>query len=143
MEKLDEALEKRVWQRIHGQSLAMGLQSLAAAEQSQAAVYLMLSRLNQSTHRPLLRQLYEREKDHGRCINGISLLRDGRELTVHTAPPVNERPDTALRKCYAQTLRAIQAYRQLEEDEEYGHVFRVLRHQEEENCALILQLIGR
>ena len=38
------ALEQRVWQRVRGEETAHpGLQALAAAERSEAAVYLILS----------------------------------------------------------------------------------------------------
>ena len=143
MEKFDETLEKRVWQRVHGMPDLSALPSLAAAEQNQAATYLALSRILQGNHKNLLRQLYQRERSHNHCIGGICRLTDGRSRTKEAPLPIIDRPETALRKCYAQTLKAMQAYRQLENDAEYGHVFQVLSHEEAENCRLLLQILGQ
>ena len=44
MENYDAAMAQRVWQRVRGEETAHpGLQALAAAERSEAAVYLILS----------------------------------------------------------------------------------------------------
>ena len=142
MENIDANMEQRVWQRVRGEGKPGGLQALAAAEQSAAAVYLMLSRSAQGLEKAMLRQLFERERSHGRCLNGMSILSDDRALSVRTAPPANDRPEVALRKCYAQTLRAIREYESRREDGEYGHVFREMARQEREHCRMILELLG-
>ena len=142
MDNVDTELEQRVWQRVRGEAEPMGLQALAAAEQNAAAVYLMLSRMLQGPEKSMLRQMFERERNHSRCLNGISLLSDDRALSVRTAPPSNDRPEVALRKCYTHTLRAISAYATRQEDPEYGHIFRHLRRQEEEHCRMIAEILG-
>lgn len=143
MDAIDENMEKRVWQRVHGTPVLTGLPGLAAAEQNQAATYLALSRMAQGNHKNLLRQLYQRERGHSRCISGINRLLEGRRRQNEGPLPVIDRPETALRKCYAQTLRAMQAYGQMEADEEYGHIFKVLRQEEAENCRLLLEILGQ
>lgn len=143
MQTIDETLEKRVWQRVQGVPELTGLPGLAAAERGQAAVYLALSRMAQGEHKSLLRQLYQKERSHSRCLGGICRLLDGRRLQKEGPLPVIERAETALRKCYAQTLRAIQSYQQLESHREYGHVFQMLRQEEEENCRLLLEILGQ
>ena len=143
MEKIDEGMEKRVWQRVHGIWQGVNLQGMAAAEQNLAAVYLSLAQIYQNKNRQLLQRLHERERNHGYCINGISRVRDGKQMKIQTVKPSVERPETVLRKCYAQTLQALQTYRQMEADGEFGHIFRTLRQQEEENCVLLLQILGR
>lgn len=142
MENFDAALEQRVWQRVRGEGQAATLQAMAAAEQSAAATYLMLSRVAQGPEKAQLRQLFERERNHGRCLNGISILSEDKPLSVRTLPPQNDRPEIALRKCYAQTLRAIREYSGRTEDPEYGHVFRHMLHQEKEHCRMILEILG-
>lgn len=142
MENLDSGLEQRVWQRVRGEAQSAPLQALAAAEQNLAAVYLMLSRSVQGPEKAMLRQMFERERSHGRCLNGMSMLSDDRALSVRTVPPANDRPDIALRKCYAQTLKSIREYENRVEDPEYGHVFRHLARQEREHCRMILEILG-
>ena len=143
MEHIDTALEQRVWQRVHAEEQATGLQTLAAGEQTAAAVYLMLSKMLQGPEKAILRQLFERERSHSRWLNGIHLLQTGQRLTARAAPPENDRPEVALRKCYARTLQAIRTYEQRQNDPEFGHVFRELTRQEQEHCRMILDILGR
>ena len=143
MENIDEGLQQRVWQRVRGEGEPKGLQQLAATEQNLAAVYLMLSRSAQGPEKAMLRQLFERERSHGRCLNGMSVLRDDRPLSIRTVPPANDRMEIALRKCYAQTLKTLRSYSEREEDPEYGAVFRHLAQQEREHCRIILEILGK
>lgn len=142
MEKIDAGMEQRVWQRVRGEEQPAPLQQLAAAEKNAAAVYLMLSRSAQGPEKAMLRQMFERERSHSRCLNGMSILSDDRVLSVRTVPPANDRPEVALRKCYAHTLRAIREYESRENDPEYGPVFRHILHQEREHCRMILEILG-
>ena len=143
MDHIDENLEKRVWQRVHGNQNPPNIQGLMAAEQDQAAVYYSLSRMAQGRQKQLLRQLYQKERSHSQCLWGICRLQDGSKGRKEAPLPVIERPETALRKCYALTLKAMQAYQQLESDKEYGHVFQALYREEAENCRLLLELLGQ
>lgn len=138
----DENLEKRVWDRVHGSSQPSSLQTLAAAEQGCAAVYLRLARMTQGPSKTVLRQLYAHERSHSRCLNGISIAAQGKPLSVRTAPPPADSMTVALRKCYAQTLRAMDEYRQRSEDREYGHIFAHMAEQEKANSRMILELLG-
>lgn len=143
MNHIDENLEKRVWQRVTGDPQIPNIGGLIAAAQTQAAIYFVLSRMFQGNQKNLLRQLYQRERGHSRCLLGISRLCDGLRERKEAPLPVIDRPETALRKCYAQTLKTIQSYTQLESDSEYGHIFEVLRREEAENCRLLLEIIGQ
>lgn len=146
MEHFDEALEQRVWQRIRGGadpvSGQAGLQALALAEHSAAAVYLMLARMAQGPEKALLRQLFERERQHGRILNGINILQEGTALAIRPVPPDNDRAETALRKCYSRTLQAMTHYAARENDPHYGVIFRQLLHQEQEHCRMIAEVLG-
>jgi hypothetical protein len=51
MEKFDEQLEKRVWERIHGEGQVRSLQSLAVSERGNAAAYLRLTRMTQGAQK--------------------------------------------------------------------------------------------
>lgn len=142
MAELDEELEKRVWQRVRGQEQALPLQSLAAAEKSGAGMYLMLSRMMQGRQKELLRQLYHREQNHSRLLNGISILRDGKALTARPIPPEGQRVEHILRRCYAGCLKARQEYEKYMTDPEYGAIFARMAREEQENGAMILEILG-
>lgn len=149
MDKFDEKLEQRVWQRVRSGGPAqeplcpaVPLQALALAEQSSAAVYLMLSRMAQGPEKAMLRQLFERERQHSRVLCGISILQDGRPLSVRPVPPDSERAETALRKCYSRALQTMSHYAARENDPHYGIIFRQLLHQEQEQCRMIAEILG-
>ena len=61
MEQIDPQKAQRVWQRVRGEEPAnaplTALQSLAAAEWTQASAYLLLSRQMQGEEKELLRKL--------------------------------------------------------------------------------------
>ena len=142
MAQFDEELEQRVWQRVRGQSPQQSLQTLAAAERSSAAVYLMLSRMMQGRQKELLRQLYHREQNHSRYLNGISILRDGGALSARPSPPEGQKPENILRRCYAGSLKAAREYETLAQDPQYGGIFARMAREEQENCAMILEILG-
>lgn len=142
MAEIDEELEKRVWQRVREPETPRSLQAMAAAERSAAAMYLMLSRMMQGRKKELLRQLYHREQLHSRYLSGISLVRDGKALAVRTAPPEGKTPENCLRRCYAGCLQAAREYRSCADDREYGPIFARMAREEEENCAMILEILG-
>ena len=144
MEKIDPAMEQRVWKRVRADEPAAptGLQELAAAEQSEAAVFLMLSRQLQGREKALLRKLFEQEQAHGAVLRGMHSTMTGNRLAVRTSPPQPETPETALRKCYGRKLRALAEYESRRSDREYGMVFCHLARQEQEHCAMILEILG-
>ena len=143
MAEFDEELEKRVWQRVRGQDQQpISLQALAAAEKTSAGMYLMLSRMMQGRQKELLRQLYHREQNHSRLLNGISILRDGKALTARPAPPEGQRIENILRRCYSGCLKAQREYEKYIPDPEYGPIFARLVREEQENGAMILEILG-
>lgn len=142
MEKFDEQLEQRVWQRIHGEVKPASLQALAAAERSCAAAYLRLARMVQGPEKGILRQLFERERQHGKILNGLSIAQSGQALSIRTVPPAADSLQVALRKCYAASLKAAAEYRRCSADVEHGAVFAHLAQQEQEHCVMILEILG-
>lgn len=142
MEKFDEQLENRVWQRVHGQGQVRSLQSLAVSERGNAAAYLRLIRMTQGVQKDLLRRLYERERQHEQCLCGMSRMMEGKNLSVRTLPPPADDLVTALRKCYAASLQAAAEYDRHSPDGEYGCVFQWLAREERGNCAIILEILG-
>lgn len=142
MAEFDEQMVHRVWQRVRGEGQVQSLQALAAAERSNAAVYLRLARMTQGEQKARLRQLFERERQHGRCLNGVSILTEGKALSVRTLPPAADSVTVALRKCYTASLKAAAEYDRRSPDGEYGCVFQRMAQEEREHCRLILEILG-
>jgi len=145
VEQFDTEMEAKVWQRVHGEKpprLAQSLQSLAAAELSEAAAHLMLSRQLQGKEKAILRKICEEDQSHAACLKGIHFFTFDTPLAVRHTPPAPESPVIALRKAYARKLRALRQYESRTDDPEYGAVYKVLAQQEREHCRLILELVG-
>lgn len=145
MEHFDTHTEDRVWQRIHGEKppkLEQSLQSLAAAELSEAAAHLMLSRQLQGKEKAILRKIYEEDQNHASCLKGIHYFTFDAPLAIRPIPPAPESPVIALRKAYGRKLRALRQYESRMDDPEYGALYQALAQQEREHCRLILELVG-
>lgn len=145
MEQFDADMESAVWQRVHGEQpprLEQSLQSLAAAELSEAAAHLMLSRQLQGKEKAVLRKIYEDDLSHAACLKGIHYFTFDTPLAARPVPPAPDSPVIALRKAYARKLKACKQYESRFDDPEYGAVYRTLARQEQEHCRLILELVG-
>lgn len=145
MEQFDPQTEERIWQRVNGEKppkLEQSLQSLAAAELSEAAAHLMLSRQLQGKEKAILRKIYEEDQNHAACLKGIHYFTFDTPLAIRPIPPAPESPVIALRKAYARKLRAMRQYESRFDDPEYGAIYRALARQEQEHCRLILELVG-
>jgi rubrerythrin len=145
MENIDPAKAARVWQRVQGGQNRdpEELVTLAAYEQSDAAMYLQLSRRFQGKEAATLRQLYEQELSHAACLKGMYQMLTGNHLPVSAAQPaVGENTQAALRRCYGREMQSLAAYEARVNDPEYGQVFQRLAQQEREHCRILLTVIG-
>ena len=145
MEQFDTEMDDRVWERVSGEKpprLEQSLQALAAAELSEAAAHLMLSRQFQGKEKAILRKVYEEDQAHAACLKGIHYFTFDKPLAIRHIPPAPESPVIALRKAYARKLRTLRQYESRFDDPEYGAVYHTLAQQEQEHCRLILELVG-
>ena len=145
MERFDTKTEDRVWQRVRGEKpprLEQSIQALAAAELSEAAAHLMLSRQLQGKEKTVLRRIYEEDRAHAACLKGIHYFTFDTPLAIRPVPPAPESPVIGLRKAYARKLRALKQYESRCDDPEYGTIYQALARQEQEHCRLILELVG-
>jgi hypothetical protein len=145
LEQFDLNTEDRIWQRVHAEQppkLEQSLQSLAAAELSEAAAFLMLSRQLQGKEKTIARKIYEEDQNHTACLKGIHYFTFDTPLAIRPVPPTPELPVIALRKAYGRKLRALRQYESRLDDPEYGAVYQALARQEQEHCRLILELVG-
>ncbi|MBQ9929680.1 MAG: hypothetical protein IJO72_02735 [Oscillospiraceae bacterium] len=145
MEQFDLEQEERVWSRVSGEQpprLEQSIQALAAAELSEAAAHLMLSRQFQGKEKAILRKIYEEDHAHAACLKGIHFFTFDTPLAIRPIPPAPDPPVIALRKAYARKLRALRQYESRMEDPEYGAVYQLLARQEQAHCRLLLELVG-
>lgn len=145
MENYDAEMAQRVWQRVRGeQSLPAGpanLQGLIAAEAEAAAAYTRLARqLPDKAGR--LHQMAEDSRRHGACLRGIRYLCTGDRVTAKLLPARQETTETALRRCYGQSLRSATEYHSRTDDQQYGHVFAAMADKKREHCRTLLEIIG-
>ena len=146
MEQYDTAMESRVWQRVRGAeepSKPQSLQALAAAELSEAAVHLMLSRQLQGKEKTLLRRIFEEDQNHASCLKGMHSFQTDSMLSVRPVSPAPESPSIALRKCYARKLKAAKEYETRISDPEYGPIFQQLAKEEWTHCRWLLEMAGK
>ncbi len=145
MERFDTETEDRVWQRAHGQQPpqpVQSIQALAAAELTEAAALLMLSRQLQGKEKAILKRIYEEDQAHAARLKGIHYFTFDLPLAIRAIPPAPETPVIALRKAYARKLRVLRQYESRFDDPEYGAVYQTLARQEQAHCCLILELVG-
>lgn len=142
MEKIDEKLEQRVWQRVQGQTAPLPLKRLAAAEKAAGALFLMLARLQQNRGKEQLRQLYHRTQTHGRYLCGMQQLLEGQPLFVHTAPPEPARTAVLLSKGYVSAGNLAAEYEKHRADPSFGPIFDRMARGHRETCAVLLELLG-
>ena len=116
---------------------------LIAAEWTDAAVYLQLSRRFQGKDSALLRRMYEEEQAHTACLKGIYTLITGRRPAVKAVPPPQGDTEQILRRCYGREMQCLARYEAKASDPEYGQVFFRMAQQERAHCHSVLELLGR
>lgn len=144
MEKIDKALQQRVWERVKGEQSSEDAQllDLIAQEWTDAATYLTLSRKVTGKASILLRRLYEEEQTHAACLKGIYTLVTGQKPSLPPPPQVSEPITATLRRCYGREMQCLARYESRSAHPEYGAVFSKLAQQEQVHCKTVLELIG-
>lgn len=134
----------KIWQQVRGNTppVTDGLPGLTAGALSRATLYGTLARQIQGPARSILQQLQEDERHCVRCFKGIHRLVTGTSMNVASVPPVFEKAEAALRKCYGQTLKALSACDARAYDAEYGPVFGVLASKMRTNCCKLVELLS-
>lgn len=145
MDNYDPQLAARVWARVRGEASGPDpevLQRMAAAELEAGSVYLWLSGSFAGQRRELLRQIYSRKQRQVAYLRGMYRMITGRRLSLRLSAPVPGAPEPALKACYRNALRAMEEWEPLTRDREYGCVFARMLQQEQEHCALLLEILG-
>ena len=134
----------KIWQRVKGETppVTEGLPALAAGALARAALYSTLARQMQGPPRSILQQLQEDEQRCARCMKGLYRMVTGNRMQPAAVPLSGENTETALRKCYGQTLKALAALESRAYDPEYGPVFAHLAAKKREHCCALAELLG-
>ena len=134
----------KIWQRVKGETppVTEGLPGLAAGALARAALYGNLARQMQGPGRGILQQLQEEEQHCARCMKGVYRMVTGNRMQPAAVPLSGENTETALRKCYGQTLKALTAFDGRAYDLEYGPVFGLLSSKMRINCCKLAELMG-
>ena len=134
----------KIWQRVKGETppVTEGLPALAAGALARAALYSTLARQMQGPGRSILQQLQEDEQRCARCMKGLYRMVTGNRMQPAAVPLSGENTETALRKCYGQTLKTLAAFDGRAYDPEYGPVFGLLSSKMRINCCKLAELMG-
>ena len=134
----------KIWQRVRGETppVTEGLPGLVAGALARAVLYAALARQIQGPGRSILLQLQEEEQHCARCMKGVYRMITGTAMQVASVPPAFEKTETALRKCYGQTLKALAACDSRAYDPEYGPAFGMLASKMRNNCCKLAELMG-
>ena len=144
MEIPDSREQVKIWQRTRPLQppVTEGLQTIASAALTAAAVYGNWSQRMQGPQREMLITLREQQIAAARCLKGIYRMATGVPLQVVGSAPANQTMDAALRMNYGRSLKALRSYESRCTDQEYGAVFETLAMREREHCRKIAELMG-
>lgn len=149
MEKMDQELQKRVWQRVQNREgtgtphpARENIRPWMMAAQENAAVYRQLSRQLSGRSAEQLRRLEQESMRGVACIKGLCRLR-GENATLPPQKPGKEPVRRALEKCYYREHWLWEEAERRSYDPEYGPVFRQLTRQTGEHCAVLAEILGR
>ena len=134
----------KIWQRVKGETppATEGLPGLAASALARANLYSALARQVQGPSRTILQKLQEGEQLCARCLKGIFRMATGNRMQTAPVPFPGENMETALRKCYGQTLKILVNFEKRIYDPEYGPVFAMLAAKMREHCCGLTELLG-
>lgn len=142
---MEDNQELKIWSRVQGRDTvsqnAAAVAAMYMAERTQAVEYLRLSKeMTGKTER-----LYTLYRNAQRCaviVKGVFRLLT-EELPGEPPEPAERRnPLPVLRKCFVEEVRQRKTYEGLKNDREYGTVFEELSRYKQENCVLLMEVIG-
>ena len=143
MKPLEEAAERRVWQRVQGQGVISSpgkdLHSLILAEARSAAVYRHL--LSLGKHKRLLQELLSHGEENIACLKGILALQHIGGGNPAPFPAPKGVPSQLLEGCFHRCRSLLAEYTARSVQPDYGAVFDVLaKHQPEQMVRIAVLL---
>ncbi len=145
MEKIDQGMAQRVWQRVQSAPPPApdpaALAALISGELTDANTCLGLYRQLGGKGGTLL-TLAREDQAHAGCLRGICSLAMGKIPETAALSPRSEQPQAALRKCYVNHLARIREYEARSADPSFGPAFQKLAQEERSHCTALLSLLG-
>ena len=140
----EQNMENRVWQRVLSGPGESGedLRPLIHSASENVMDYHHLLHRTSGKHRDGLQRLYDRARVNLNCLRGLQAMRFGSAVKVGNLPASGENFRRILEKCYHRTRRAMQEYTARSAEPEFGAVFAVMAHREQDNAALIAEILG-
>ncbi len=146
MNSYDPKKAAQVWARVQAQTPVIPDSALVmpmiAQERADATMYLHLSRRFQGKQSAALRRMAQQEQSHAAQLKGICALCAEKLPLLRTPPAPKESTAVLLRQCYEREKASSARYRLHAQHSEHGALFARLAAQEEEHCAILLELLG-
>lgn len=131
---MEEATEKRVWQRVRGEPDRMEAVRRCLADQGRLwGCYRLLARRGGK-----YRRLWERKQEQIDCLRGLLRVMTGQG----TAFPQPEPGPVDLSRCFETERRTLQTLTALAREEELGEVYALLAQRQQDQCRLLLEVLG-
>ena len=146
MKPIDPHTAAKVWDRVQNTAIpapdAQVILNQITEELLDASLWQQLARRLPPAQATLARQLSNQDQSHAACLKGIYTMITGQNPITPT-PHIGDDPaPILLRRCYGRKMRALSQYESRTGDPQYGHVFRILAQQEQEQCHKILGIFG-
>ena len=146
MESFDQEKARRVWDRVTGEqgsSLDSNtLTALMTQELTDAATLTRLSKQIGGRGGDLLR-LARQCQQHAGYLRGICAMICRTPPGPAVPTPTVTTAVGALQKCYVNSLHRMRGYEVMSSDPDYGPVFQKMAAAEQNQCATLLDLIGK
>ena len=131
---MEESTEKRVWQRVRGETEQAETVRRCLADQGRlAGCYRQLARRGGK-----FRRLWERKQEQIDGLRGLLRVMTGQSV----AQPQGGPGPVDLLRCFEEERRTLQTLTRLSREEEYGSLFALLGERQKEQCRLLLEILG-
>lgn len=147
MDKVDQQMEDRVWQRVRQGSGMPALPKdnlkaliLMAQEEAAACRELTLQLIGKPWEP--LRRLEQESMKTAQSLRGICALK-GEPVKLSPLPAPRDKPRRALEKSFRRCRKLCQELESRTTDPDFGGIYRSLTRRTEDHCAVLAELIGK
>ena len=149
MERLDQEMQRRVWQRVQSREEGMppgqqpeSLKALLLLAQENNAAYTRLLRHSGQRDTGAISRLQREIRSSIACMQGVCRA-CGEPGKVPRLNAPRDPARRALEKCYHRERKLCTEWESRISDPEHGVVFRRLAEQGRARCALIMEMLGK
>ena len=130
---MEELTEKRIWQRVRGETEVLDRVRLCLADQGP----LLNAYRNLARRGGTWRRLYEGKLEQVSCLRGLVRVLTGQGAA---RPGGNGLPDLAA--CFDRERRLLLELTELSRNADFGPIFAILLDRQKAICRLVLELLG-